>query len=62
MVPTCTVKGLVTFGALESLLVGGLDDDWSQTLGVHRALGGASCCGHMHLHLHLSISLLLCSV
>lgn len=34
----CTVKGLVTFGALESLLAGGLDDDWSQTFRVHWTL------------------------
>lgn len=54
----CAVKGLVTFGALESLLAGNLDDDWSQTFRVHWTLGRASCC--WYIDFNLSISLALC--
>lgn len=47
----CTVKGLVTFGALEGLLAGDLDDDWSQTFRIHWTLVRASCCRYSHIYL-----------
>lgn len=55
----CTVKRLVTFGALEDLLAGVLDDDWSQTFRIHWTLVRASCCCS-NTHLHPFSSLLLC--
>lgn len=47
---SCSVKGLVTFWTLQGLFAGSLDDDWSQTLRIHRTLGRASS-------LHVSHSL-----